>query len=43
MLTNIVDCDFDGLRVGQRLRVIFVPAGDGFAVPMFTPVRESGA
>lgn len=43
MLTNLVDCDFDGLRVGQRLRVAFAPAEGGFAVPMFTPARESAA
>lgn len=37
MLTNIVDCDLDSLRIGQRVRVVFKPAEDGAMVPMFTP------
>ena len=37
MLTNIVDCDLDAIRIGQRVRVVFKPAEDGQAVPMFTP------
>jgi len=37
MLTNIVDCDLDALRIGQRVKVCFKPAdGDG-VVAMFTP------
>ncbi|GAP38106.1 OB-fold domain-containing protein [Piscinibacter sakaiensis] len=37
MLTNIVDCDLDALRIGQRVKVCFKPTeGDG-AMPMFTP------
>jgi uncharacterized OB-fold protein len=39
MLTNIVDCDLDALRIGQRVEVVFRPAEDGAAVPMFTPER----
>lgn len=37
MLTNIVDCDLDSLRIGQRVRVVFKPADDGARIPMFTP------
>ncbi len=37
MLTNIVDCDLDSLRIGDRVRVCFKPAEDGGLVPMFTP------
>ena len=37
MLTNIVDCDFDALRIGARVQVCFKQAADGNAVPMFTP------
>jgi uncharacterized OB-fold protein len=37
MLTNIVDADPDALRIGQRMRVRFVPT-DGPPVPMFAPV-----
>ena len=36
MLTNIVDCDLDSLRIGQRVKVCFKPV-DGGTLPMFTP------
>lgn len=38
MLTNIVDCDARALCIGQRVRVHFVEAEDGCAIPMFTPL-----
>jgi len=37
MLTNIVDCDFDALAIGQRMRVAFRPASDDSLVPCFAP------
>jgi uncharacterized OB-fold protein len=37
MLTNIVDCDFDALRIGQAVRVVFKPTAGGPPLPMFTP------
>jgi uncharacterized OB-fold protein len=37
MLTNIVDCDLDGLKIGQRVAVTFKPAEGGAMVPMFKP------
>ena len=37
MLTNIVDCDFDALQIGQRVRLVFKPSEDGQPVPMFEP------
>ena len=37
MLTNIVDCDLDALRIGDRVEVSFKPAEGGFAIPMFKP------
>jgi uncharacterized OB-fold protein len=37
MLTNIVDCDLDALRIGQRVKVCFKPAEGEAAIPMFTP------
>ena len=37
MLTNIVDCDFDAVRIGQKVKVVFKPTDGGPAVPMFTP------
>jgi uncharacterized OB-fold protein len=37
MLTNIVDCDFDKLRVGQSVAVVFKETENGPPVPMFRP------
>ena len=37
MMTNIVDCDLDQIRVGQSVKVVFKPTDGGAAVPMFTP------
>jgi hypothetical protein len=37
MMTNIVDCDLDAIRVGQPVRVVFKPSGGGPPVPTFTP------
>jgi uncharacterized OB-fold protein len=37
MMTNIVDCDLDQIRVGQAVTVVFKPSDGGPAVPMFTP------
>jgi len=37
MLTNIVDCDFDALHVGQQVRVAFADTENGPPVPMFRP------
>ena len=38
MMTNIVDCDFDTLRIGQPVSVRFKETESGPPVPMFTPV-----
>ena len=37
MMTNIVDCDLDGIRIGQHVRVVFKPTEGGPPVPAFTP------
>ena len=38
MLTNIVDCDFKDLKIGQDVKVTFVKTeGDGPSMPFFTP------
>jgi len=37
MLTNIVDCDLDAVRIGQKVKVTFKPSDGGPPVPMFTP------
>lgn len=38
MMTNLVDCDFDALKIGQKVKVVFKPSEGGPAVPMFTPI-----
>lgn len=37
LMTNIIDCDFDQLRIGQPVRVVFVATEGGPPLPMFTP------
>ncbi len=37
MLTNIVDCDLDSLRIGDRVKLCFKSADGDNKVPMFTP------
>ncbi len=37
MMSNIVDCDLDTLRIGQRVKLVFKAADGGQPVPMFTP------
>lgn len=38
MLTNIVACDFDALRIGQAVRLVWREAESGPPAPCFTPV-----
>jgi uncharacterized OB-fold protein len=38
MMTNIVDCDLDKIRIDQPVRLVFKPSEGGPPVPMFTPV-----
>jgi uncharacterized OB-fold protein len=37
MMTNLVDCDLDAIRIGQAVRVSFKATEDGPPVPMFAP------
>jgi uncharacterized protein len=37
MLTNIVDCDFDKLKIGQPVTVVFQETENGPPAPMFKP------
>jgi uncharacterized OB-fold protein len=37
MLTNIVDCDLDTVKIGMKVKVVFKPTDGGSPVPMFTP------
>jgi len=38
MMTNIVDCDLDAIRIGQTVQVVFKATAGGPPVPMFAPV-----
>ena len=35
MMTNIVDCDLDTIRIGQKVKVVFKKTEGGASVPMF--------
>ena len=37
MMTALVDCDFDALRIGQEVRLVFKPSDGGPPVPCFAP------
>jgi uncharacterized protein len=37
LMTNIVDCDLDQIKIGQAVRLVFKPSDGGPPVPMFTP------
>ncbi|WBV42806.1 Zn-ribbon domain-containing OB-fold protein [Pseudoroseomonas cervicalis] len=38
MMTNIVGCDFDAVKIGMKVKLAFRDTeGDGPPVPMFTP------
>ena len=38
MMTNFVDCDFAALKIGQDVKLKFVPSEGGPPMPMFAPV-----
>jgi uncharacterized protein len=37
MISNLVDCSFDDLSIGQSVELTFKQSESGFAVPMFKP------
>jgi len=37
LMTNIVDCDLDSVKIGQKVKVVFKKSENGTAVPMFAP------
>jgi uncharacterized OB-fold protein len=37
MLTNIVDCDFDKLKIGMPVHIVFKPSKEGALVPVWAP------
>ena len=38
IMTNIVDCDLNAIKIGQAVRLVFKPSEGGQQVPMFAPV-----
>jgi uncharacterized OB-fold protein len=40
MMTNIVDCDPDSVKIGQRVQVVFHDTGQGTALPRFRPASD---
>jgi uncharacterized OB-fold protein len=38
VMTNIVGCDVDSVRVGQEVELVFHRTGEGTALPRFRPV-----
>jgi uncharacterized OB-fold protein len=38
MMTNIVDCDLNAIKIGQKVKVVFKPSEGGPPVPCFAPV-----
>ena len=37
MLSNIVDCNLDAIRIGDAVKLVFKAAEGGEMIPMFTP------
>jgi hypothetical protein len=37
MMTNIVDCDPESVKIGQKVKVVFKPREDGTKIACFTP------
>jgi uncharacterized OB-fold protein len=37
MMTNLVDCDFDALKIGQSVTLVWKASADGTPVPCFRP------
>jgi uncharacterized OB-fold protein len=38
LIANIVDCDPESVRIGDKVQVVFDRVSDVFALPRFTPV-----
>jgi uncharacterized protein len=39
MLVNIIDCDPDSVRIGDRVEIIFEHVNDEMSTPRFRPIR----
>jgi hypothetical protein len=42
MLSKIVDCDFDSLRIGDAVKLRLVAVENGLVLPMFAPAAAAG-
>ena len=40
MMSNIVECDFDALRIDMPVEVVFEPVTEEITLPKFRPVSE---
>ena len=40
LMTRIVDCPPESVRIGQAVVVRFEPVGDGVALPLFAPLAD---
>ena len=43
MMTNIVECDPDALRIGDPVELVFVTTEGGNSLPMFKPAHKEHA
>ncbi|WP_433274282.1 Zn-ribbon domain-containing OB-fold protein [Actinosynnema sp. CS-041913] len=41
VMTNIVDCDVEQVRIGDAVEVVFEDTGNGSALPRFRPARTT--
>jgi len=42
MVSNLVDCPREAIRIGMPVEVVFEPLADGIALPKFRPRRGGG-
>lgn len=40
VMSSIADCEVDAVKIGMRVSVVFEPATDEIAIPIFTPERD---
>ena len=43
LTTNLVNCPFEGIRIGMALRVLFEEREEGIFVPLFEPAPGAGS
>ena len=41
MMTNVVDCDFDALRVGMSLEAVYYPMSEDVTIVQFKPAEDA--